>query len=329
MVRNMPLNPLSLDYLPERLPHREKEITEIITTFLPLLSGKRARAVFIYGPPGIGKTAVAKYVLKAFSEKNASTAYINCMLRRSSTSMLSSLLLQLAVPVPEKGKSFEELFDAFLSTTGNTPVVIVFDEIDAIEDSRLLYALSRYAYLAGIVLISNRREALYRIDERVLSSLQPKILEFKRYTPEQIFDILAERLKLLGVSFSKDALMVIARHTYARGSDIRFGLSLLSEALRASGRPILAMEHVRAAVKSFNWESPVEVKDPRIAAVVNALKALGGTATSLQLYEKLKEKFPNLAERTFRKYVAMALAKGVIEVKGKEGKERVFQLTQL
>jgi len=59
------------DYIPDELPHRDKEIYKLAEIlFHPLLRGDRPSNVFIYGYPGTGKTATTKHVFKAIKEKS-------------------------------------------------------------------------------------------------------------------------------------------------------------------------------------------------------------------------------------------------------------------
>ncbi|UCH71836.1 MAG: hypothetical protein JSW62_05415, partial [Thermoplasmatales archaeon] len=44
-------------YIPEALPHREKEINNLANILVPALRGETPSNVFIYGKTGTGKTA--------------------------------------------------------------------------------------------------------------------------------------------------------------------------------------------------------------------------------------------------------------------------------
>ncbi|PJB21110.1 MAG: cell division control protein Cdc6, partial [Euryarchaeota archaeon CG_4_9_14_3_um_filter_38_12] len=44
-------------YTPEKLPHREHEITTLASIFVSALKGETPSNVFIYGKTGTGKTA--------------------------------------------------------------------------------------------------------------------------------------------------------------------------------------------------------------------------------------------------------------------------------
>ena len=70
-------NELALDYsfLPKILPHREAQQRYIATTIKPLLTGKNGKNLFIYGAPGIGKTAAMRFVLNEVEEETEESGY--------------------------------------------------------------------------------------------------------------------------------------------------------------------------------------------------------------------------------------------------------------
>ena len=52
--------PLGLDYVPERLPHREEQLAQLTSIFSSALKAGMARRVLITGKIGTGKTVTAK-----------------------------------------------------------------------------------------------------------------------------------------------------------------------------------------------------------------------------------------------------------------------------
>ncbi|KAA0005888.1 MAG: cell division control protein Cdc6, partial [Thermoplasmata archaeon] len=71
-------------FMPEILPHREKEINNLASVLVPALRDETPSNVFIYGKTGTGKTAVTKFVGKELLKKGRETGkkvnfiYINC-----------------------------------------------------------------------------------------------------------------------------------------------------------------------------------------------------------------------------------------------------------
>jgi cell division control protein 6 len=83
--------------MPEILPHREKEITDLASILVPALRSETPSNVFIYGKTGTGKTAVTKFVgeelLKKGSETNRKVnfIYINCEIVDTQYRLLQNL----------------------------------------------------------------------------------------------------------------------------------------------------------------------------------------------------------------------------------------------
>jgi cell division control protein 6 len=71
-------------YIPEILPHREKEITELASILYPALNYETPSNIIMFGKPGVGKTAAVKLVGKELERKAieigklVNVVYINC-----------------------------------------------------------------------------------------------------------------------------------------------------------------------------------------------------------------------------------------------------------
>src|SRR3989344_1790270 len=75
---------LDFDYLPKLLLHRENQQKHIASSIAPLLQDRNGKNLLITGPPGIGKTAAARWVLREledkYSNEDIQTIYINCLM---------------------------------------------------------------------------------------------------------------------------------------------------------------------------------------------------------------------------------------------------------
>ena len=65
---------LSIDYVPNYLPHRDKQIRKIGLILATALKGGVPSNILCYGQTGTGKTAVAKYVLDELQRKSQDTS---------------------------------------------------------------------------------------------------------------------------------------------------------------------------------------------------------------------------------------------------------------
>ncbi|HDR53546.1 MAG TPA: AAA family ATPase [archaeon] len=298
---------LDPDYLPEVLPHREGEVSAVFEMVSPLVRGGRPSNLFIHGGPGIGKTAVAKLVLREIQTEGVVPVYINCWYHRTEVALLSEILRQMAVPFPRKGRGVDELIAEFVERVRQEKLLVVLDEVDLLETPEVLYELSRASATLGVILISNDPFATRKFDSRAVSSLALTPLEFKSYTVEELVDILQERVNLARLDAQELAIKVAARFAFKNRSDVRYGLSLLLKAGRAAERTgdVLTAE----TVKHFDvGQSPKqEARQHEIEAdhqkILDTLKGLKGEAFSNDLFTSYLRGGGQIAERTFRKYV--------------------------
>ena len=63
---------LRYSYIPDTLPHREKEISSIARILIPALWGDTPSNIIVFGMTGTGKTVVSKIIMKALQEKSNS-----------------------------------------------------------------------------------------------------------------------------------------------------------------------------------------------------------------------------------------------------------------
>ena len=316
---------LDPEYLPEILPHRENEIEAVFEMLRPVAEGRKPVNVFIYGPAGIGKTAVAKFVLRKFEEEGVRGVYINCWYFRTEGAIITEFLRQLNIPVPRKGRSVDELVREFMNNVEGEKIVVVLDEIDAVESEKVLYEMSRCGNL-GIVLISNDPYAFRKFDQRIISSLAPHSIEFRRYGVDEIYDILKERARIAGLEYEEEAMRVAARFTYMHGSDIRYGLLLLLRAGRlAEGEgEKLKIEHLKKVEVEENPKREMRKEElgEEHKKIIRALELMGGEASSGEVYRKYRKIGGLGAERTFRKYVSELIKLGMIKAEESVGRGR-------
>lgn len=303
------------DFVPERLPFRDKEISELVFCLKPASQGKKPTNVFVFGKPGTGKTVSLKFVLNELVEfsDRAKGIYINCFEYSSRHAILAKLTNFFGYPVPERGLSTEEIFDRFVAVvrSKNITPIIIFDEAEQLllnEDSKkLLYDLSRlpeqFKLAIGLVFISNDNFFASKIDDRVRSSLQVSSIPFEQYTHIELKDILNERAKFafLPNTIDSDVIGLCAAHASKNGGDARIAIDVLLKSARLAEKENakkVLVKHVRAA---FMQEKPIKVElssnlsdqEKEVLAVIEKK----GTVDSSDLYLALKKRF---AERTIR-----------------------------
>lgn len=223
---------LDFSFQPKLIRHREKEQFFIANAIKPLFQQRSGRNILVFGKPGIGKTIAVKHVFRELEEAydEVLPLYVNCWQHNSSYKIAVELCDLLGNKFVQNKKT-PDLFKEVLKDVNKASVVFAFDEIDKVEDFDFLYTLLEGVYRKTIILISNYREWLLTLDDRVKSRLSPELLEFKEYTPAETKDIIQQRMELAFQSgvFNEDALtLVVSRAVDLR--DIRSGLHLMREA---------------------------------------------------------------------------------------------------
>lgn len=248
-------NELALDYSfqPKIVPYREKEQRLVAACISPLFQEKAGKNAFIFGSPGVGKTVACRHILKELEEESSEIIpiYINCWQRNTTYKIILEICDMMNFKFVQNKKT-EELFKWIKQSLNKKSVVFVFDEADKLEDIDLLYMILEEVYRKSIIIITNYKDWIAELDERIKSRLMPEAVEFKPYGYEEAKGILKQRM---GYAFHPNvfdngAFEAIAKKTFEL-QDIRLGLYLMKEAGQMSeeksSRKIL-LEHAQQAL---------------------------------------------------------------------------------
>ncbi len=272
------------DYIPERLVHREKELSRIAQTLAVALRGERPNNVFIYGLTGTGKTAAVKLVLKKLLERASKNnmpiypVYINVRQRDTPYRTMSDIAESIGVRVPFTGLATSEVFRRFLMKAKHMHgvMIIVLDEIDFLvkrHGDDILYKLLRAneeldQFKISIVGITNSISFVESLDPRVKSSLGEEEIVFSPYNAKQLNDILSDRASQAfkdGV-LDDDVIPLCAALAAREHGDARRALDLL----RVAGE--IAERNKDSKVTSRHvMIARIEIERDRVVEVVRTL----------------------------------------------------------
>ncbi|MFW9825310.1 MAG: Cdc6/Cdc18 family protein [Candidatus Thorarchaeota archaeon] len=243
---------LDMNYVPGKLPHRDKELSLLSQLFLTLITNPNSisRKILITGKTGIGKTVTVKLfgeILKRASNKRnvfIKYAHVNCRKERTSYKVLIKLIRLINNKFPKRGYSPQDLLENLIDYLNqqNIHLLIVLDELSYLinKGEDLIYLLTRInddsanvQQRISIIGIVRDLSCLNNLDYSTISTLQRNIIKFSNYSKKQIFDILKYRAQL---SFKKniiseDLIKMIVESTYNNG-DIRYGLNILWKAAK-------------------------------------------------------------------------------------------------
>lgn len=229
-------------FLPEHLAGRDWHLKEIARCLNPAKSSKQITNVFIYGPPGVGKTLVCKWILREHFPKNH--AYINCWSKRTGHKVIQDILQQVGkfVTGKESTTELEKRLQAL-----DKKLIVCLDESDHLLESDILYTLASNCH--GLILISNDAYSLSEVDDRIRSRILLNEIEFKHYTREEIISILNERIlhALAPEAINANLVGIVAGMC---NGDARIGLQIIMMAARdaeSNGFERITIEEIKNA----------------------------------------------------------------------------------
>ncbi|MBN2368829.1 AAA family ATPase [Candidatus Woesearchaeota archaeon] len=300
---------LDYDYLPKLIPYREKEQKHVAFCIKPLFASRNGKNILLHGPPGIGKTAAIRHILRELEENTDDIIpiYINTWQKNTTYKVVIEICEQLDYKFTHNKKT-EELFSIVMKDLNKKSVVFCFDEIDKAEDLDFLYMILEKIYRKTIILITNYKEWAINLDERIKSRLTLEMLEFRRYNDFEVKGILFERLKYAFVPnvWTNEALGLAVKKTATIG-DVRTGLYLLREAGnsaedRASKR--IETEDVEKAIEKI---SDIKIKEPSSLKedeqlILDVIKDNSGKKIG-ELFDIYKEKGGEGVYKTFQRKI--------------------------
>ncbi len=260
---------LSPEYVPPRLPHRERELGLLETFFSSYMAGRPAVSVrtLIVGSVGTGKTVLSKLFGRKLEEANNMARYIhiNCRIHTTLSSILKKVVETLGAPIPARGLSPEELGSRIIDLLERKKMLLVvgLDEFDGFlrSDPKGVYTLLRLGEESAkesrisVIAISRNAEGLEEMDEGARGMFQAGVIYLEEYDYNQFSDIVEFRCSEAfypGV-MSEEAKSLVVDMASERG-DARYAVELLWRAGKYAeneGAARVVPEHVRKAAASI------------------------------------------------------------------------------
>jgi len=247
---------LSHDMVPERdlVVHRSDELDQITDALAPALEGRTPPNLFLFGPSGVGKTMAARIAVGELGqEADIDDAYVNCWEKYERTSLQYAVANQLlhgaaihrqSTPRSEWLAKIREQLDH--------PCLVILDEVDQLEDKRVLYDLQELPAVS-LVCIANQEEGLFAgMDSRTRSRVViGRRIEFESYSVNQLASILEKRVDHLRLDRAVSERQLERVGAVADG-DARIAISILRVAVEsareASGSLDVTDDMIEAAV---------------------------------------------------------------------------------
>ena len=268
---------LDINYIPEKLLHREEELRLLETLYDSIVSAPYEMSIrsIIVGGVGTGKTALAQTFGKSIQEKaarrriNVRYLHVNCRELRGKFFMVLQRVVKILKPqFPERGYAANELLAIIMQILGeeDAHMILCLDEIDALideEGSDALYFLTRVQEdrpddprRLSLICISKDAETFKKLDRSTLSSLQRNVIQMREYSTSQLSDIVSARSEM---AFRRDAIPTdivdfISELAATEHGDARYAIDLLWRSGKyadVSYSSEVTPEHVRKAAATL------------------------------------------------------------------------------
>ncbi|MEM4591273.1 MAG: AAA family ATPase [Nitrososphaerota archaeon] len=260
---------LSPEYVPPRLPHRERELSLLETFFSSHITGQPAVSVraLIVGAVGTGKTALSKLFGSRLEKANSAIRYVhvNCKIHATLSSILKKAVEAVGAPIPVRGLSSEELGGRLMSLLDRKKMLLVIglDEFDGFlhSDPQGIYTLLRLGEersgetRISVIAITRNVEILEDMDESLRGMFQAGVMYLEEYSYRQLADIVEFRCSEAfypGV-MTEEAKGLVVDMASERG-DARYAVELLwrgGKYAENEGAPRVTPEHIRKAAASI------------------------------------------------------------------------------
>lgn len=268
---------LDINYIPQHLPHREKEhrlLTEFFS-FILQFPEKMTQRVIVTGDIGTGKTALChRFGANMTVEANKHGVkfryiHVNCREYRGKLALILQHAVNVLMPTfPKRGFSAEELLGTLLQKLDEEKahLILALDEFDALvenEGADAVYNLTRLQEMrsgqpqrVSFIFIMRDLEATKRLDDSARSTLQRNVIRLEKYGKEQLVDILNERVNLAfePATVPEDVVLLAADIAQNENGNARFAIELLWRAGKyadAEDQGVVTPDCLRKAVSSI------------------------------------------------------------------------------
>lgn len=344
--------PLSFDFVPKELPHREEQARQLAAIFKPLITHGLPENARFHGPVGTGKTSMAKRFAEDVrevarkQERSIDFAVINCRRRPSDGAVLLELMRHFDGGFPDRGFSVTEMLSYLQKhlITRKVSFLVVLDEADVLlrrSKSDLVYQLTRFNeegksnWSISLILISQRDITPWLDAASASTFKRANAVVFEKYNAVELADIVHQRVGLAfhPATVPEDAVRLIGEIASSKG-DARFAIELLSAAAGLADNEksdSVTLEHVRqanaATYSTVQRDKIQELRRPLklvLLSVARALKKKTEIASGdlQKTYAVVCEEYGEPARQAtqFWKYLKELESRGLIEQRqGKVG----------
>lgn len=319
-------------FVPQEVVHRDAEVDGLVAALQPLVDDEDPENTLLHGPSGAGKTCIARHTLEQLEQEllDVRHTYVNCWEQYTRFRVLYRILegIGKTLDIHRQSTPKDELLHR-VRQADSQPYVLILDEVDQLEDQKVLYDLYQMPHIT-LIMIANREEDVFaRMDDRVRSRLMTsRRIGFSPYSLDALTGILQDRAEwgLHPDAVNTAALERIADHA---AGDARVAIGILRSAARAAeeqGAEELTADIIDGAVpdaKNAIKDTNLDRLNEHQQVLYNIIAEAGEIAAS-DLHEQYEEQANEpVAARTRRKYLQKMVHYDIVTAHG-EKKGRTY-----
>lgn len=232
----------TVNHMPRTFEHRDNQLQALAYNTNSIWHGSVPGNLILIGHYATGKTTTAKMFLEAAEQEfeNLKTVMVNCQYYDTENKILLEICNKLGKTQIRGGASTLKLIEKLKKLLKDDYLIVCLDEFQHMKEKKelnnILYSLTRaHEYdsdfrISTMCITNYDSDWQFFISDRVQSTFLPTVIQFPRYTSEEIESILSERIDLgfhLGVINNNDFQKIVQK-TYNE-NNIRVGLDLLKK----------------------------------------------------------------------------------------------------
>jgi len=274
-----------------------------------LASLRNSLNTFVFGSQGIGKTTIAKSIVKEYCNKIGEGIYVDCLLYQTANSILREILFSLGCII--SSKSNYDLAKRLKEKARKLKIVVFLDHVENLKNYEILNFL--FGFNIPVCMVSTNFTGYKRIDPSMRSRI-PNIVKISNPLKEDVLNILLERPGSID-----DALLDEISEKVC--GNITLAVNLV-ESIKARNTTAGLIEDF-FSYQNVNIAS-ISVDCKAILQILTQKKKLP-SGELFKLYQKITE-FPK-SERSFRKYMETLKNRSLVRSIG-EKKGRIYEIIE-
>ena len=323
---------LQPQFIPQEVKHRDAEVNTLSAALDPITDGNTADTTFLFGPSGVGKTCIAQFIVEQLRETvvDLNHQYVNCWEDYTRFKTLYRILdgISETFDIHRQSTPKDVLLERLREYDG-PPYVVILDEVDQLEDKRLLYELYRIPRVTMILIANSEQELFASLDGRLNSRFHACTrIRFNAYGDDALVTILQDRVRwgLANGVIDADRLGVIADHA---AGDARAAIGILRKTAQTATQDGLN-EISRDVIRRMVPEAQSEIEQRSLDKLTDHQRVLyetirdRGEIAPSALHETYRERVDDpKTQRMVRNYLAKLEHYNLITAKGNT-KQRTY-----